>query len=503
MESSQELYQHLMSPESFATLDVMESLKHLGHLIDISGKLGRQDGVDRALMVCEELGKQALTTEQRGILHYFNANAWANRWVISGSNRDAWEQPELEKEILELRYALRDAADLPVERHCQILTNLANTLSHVGRFLDAIAVWDKALELKPTFGMAVGNRGVELSFYAQLLWQRHDQVIFLQESYSELQRALRLPLQGDAKKGFLRRKKWIDRYVKPAVLKGRHNLKAGELGKSKKEQAYRRWSLTQRLFLHPINDLGPNPAGASDPITLPDIMGRVGEGPNHMGFFNAMKQEFSAARFFLFEGVNAKGVHFSDRKVRLTNTLDYPSYSLATEQLKVAFRIGYSLFDKVAFFLNDYLALGIPEHKVTFRTLWYDKKKKLREDLKSLPHSPLRGLFWLSKDLYEDESGLPISVEPNARDLAATRNHLEHKYIKVHLPYWRGSPSAQDKTARGLMDTLAFSVRREEFAEKTIRLLQLARTALIYLALTVRVHERQMPRTPLHLSPCR
>ena len=42
----------------------------------------------------------------------------------------------------------------------------------------------------------------------------------------------------------------------------------------------------------------------------------------------------------------------------------------------MAFRMAYSLLDKVAYFLNNYLALGIPERMVNFHTFWYIKQKR-------------------------------------------------------------------------------------------------------------------------------
>src|SRR5260370_37886414 len=101
-------------------------------------------------------------------------------------------------------------------------------------------------------------------------------------------------------------------------------------------------------------------------------------------FFNQIKQEFVSARFLRFEGITSSGAHYSDRGVLLHNTFDYPTYSLAIERVKSAFRILYSLFDKIAFFLNQYLELAIPERQVTFRTFWYvsqDRKKGLRPEL--------------------------------------------------------------------------------------------------------------------------
>ncbi len=496
--SAKKRYQQLMAPGSFETADLAKRFDQLGLLIDISGVLARKDGVDRALTICSELEHETLSREQHGMLHYFCANAWNHRRTISSSDRRAWEQQELEHEILQLRHALSYLDSLPAMRRCQIFTNLGNALSNCGRFLDAMYAWNQALGLDHTFGMAVGNRAVELSWYAQMSWQRHDQVVLLQESYAELLRALALRLEGDARQSFLRQKRWLERHVRPAVLRNRHDLKTGDLGKSEAENSYRRWCLAHHLFMHPVNDLGPYPAGASDPVTLPGITVSLGKGPCYVGFFNAMKQEFASARYLLFAGSQAAEVHFSDRGVSLANTLDYPSYSVATEQIKASFRMAYSLFDKVAFFLNDYLSLGIPENKVTFRTFWYEEKKNkkvLRANLYPLRHSPLRALFWLAKDLYERDSGLPDSMEPEAHDLAVIRNHLEHKYVKVHLENWPAQPTPENVIARLLFDTLAFSVRREDFTAKTIRLLQLARAALFYLACTVNVHERDSAKS--------
>ncbi len=72
------------------------------------------------------------------------------------------------------------------------------------------------------------------------------------------------------------------------------------------------------------------------------------------GFFNQMKQEYASARWLLYEGLQEDRVHFSDHDVRLCNTLDYSCHSLTVEKTKIAFRMAYSLFDKIAFFLNGY-----------------------------------------------------------------------------------------------------------------------------------------------------
>jgi len=158
--------------------------------------------------------------------------------------------------------------------------------------------------------------------------------------------------------------------------------------------------------------------------------------------------------------------------------------------LKIAFRVCYSLFDKIAFFLNAYLELGIPGNKVSFKTCWYllqTRDKGVRTELATFQNWPLRGLFWLSKDLAERKVGFRDALEPDAQDLAELRNHLEHKYLKVH-EFGAPQPMSSERDT-AFFDDLAYSVGRHELESKTLRLLKITRAALIYLTLAVTAQE--------------
>ena len=97
-----------------------------------------------------------------------------------------------------------------------------------------------------------------------------------------------------------------------------------------------------------------------------------------------------------------------------------------------------------------------------------------------------RGLFWLSKDLYEDKPGFREAIEPDARQLNEIRNHAEHKYLKLHEGEW--SPElAASNASDGMGDRLAFSIDRDDFEAKALRILKHARAALIYLSLGVQI----------------
>ncbi len=490
-----ELYESLIARTSLAELTPEAAIQHLGLLIDVSLDAQRPEGLRHAIILAGELARTPLTPVDAVTLDYFLGNAWDNlRRLSRPENHEAWEwqQEEFEKEITHLRLALRGEgfAEMPAVRRRQILTNLGNAMSELGRFIEATEYLSRALADDASFSMAQGNRGVVLSRYAQTLYDPGHAMVLIRRAREDLGAALRgRTLHPGAKKFFEARAAWVEEVLKKNARRKKVDLEGHSLGEQEAEVQYRRWCLERGLFLNPLNDLGPHPIAAHDVLTTPSITVGLDEGPSYPGFFNQMKQEFVSARYLYYEGVSAEGSHFSDRRVLLYNTLDYPAYSLSVEKVKAAFRTAYSLLDKAAYFLNDYLKLGIPERRASFKTFWYEgqeRKRGLRAEFAKRPNWPLRGLFWLSKDLYEPVPGFREAVEPDAEKLAEIRNHLEHKYLKIHDMLVR-----RQDLPDPLADTLAFSVARRDFEAKALRLLKMARAALIYLSLAVHSEERR------------
>jgi hypothetical protein len=226
--------------------------------------------------------------------------------------------------------------------------------------------------------------------------------------------------------------------------------------------------------------------------------------------YNQLKQEFVSARYLYYEGITSDTVHFSDKGVHLYDTLDSPAYSLAVEKTKVAFRMAYSILDKIAFFLKHYLDLSIPEQDATFRKVWYRNGRR-RNGLEPIAAGtvnwPLRGLFWLSKDLHEDDPEFRESLEPEAKELRELRNTLEHRYLKLSHERWSGFEAAHSELLKhidpeytrpeilnALDDNLALYQGRLEFDTKALHMFQMVRAALIYLCLAVHWEEGRRAR---------
>jgi tetratricopeptide (TPR) repeat protein len=416
-------------------------------MIDRAGDSADAGLTARALTLSKRLASRpALTGESRVLLHYFRANAFDNELHQTGNAQSwSWELAQYEQVLLELRSAVRDEdfGHLDPFRRCQILTNLGNKLNAIGRPCEALAHWDRAIAVNPRFAMALANRGNGLIAYARSLYDGGHAGVLMASANTSLAAASAADAVYDSPESLAHAEQFE---AMAAQLAERLPLNAIEqdlnrefsLGRSRTERSYRCWALDNRLFLSPLNDLGPYSIAARD------------------------------------------------RETHLFDILSIPAYSLAVEKIKIAFRLGYSLFDKIAFFINDYFRVGLPERAVSFRGIWYERKgdpKPLSAVFKDRENWSLRGLYWLSKDIYEP--AFQQVSEPDAQGLADLTNSIEHKYCQVHedlgLGYSRFAPlNGSD---------LGFRIGRDMLEAKTLHILKLVRAALIYLSLAVHREE--------------
>jgi len=157
---------------------------------------------------------------------------------------------------------------------------------------------------------------------------------------------------------------------------------------------------------------------------------------------------------------------------------------LYTEKIKIAFRLCYSIFDKIAYFLNDYLEVGLQLDDVTFRKVWYQKgnrKLGINPRLMDSQNWALRGLFWLSKDLLTKESEYSSQILPESSQLVAIRNFIEHKSFMI----------IDMGESRRVHDEMTFQITREDLIDKTLVLMKMARAAMMYLSFAIQIEEKK------------
>jgi len=345
--------------------------------------------------------------------------------------------------------------------------------------------------LDPENGMTLCNIGKGFTIYGDVIQDNGQRAYLRLKARDYLRDGLR-----PEKKGLYpaARRKFEDIYTElrknTIEMPDPEELDSYSMGDSKEEIEYRHWVLGNTLFLNPLNDAYPYSIAARDILQFPNIVVKAIDletTPWRHGLYDQLKQEFVSARYLFYEGIHPENVHFSDRDVALVNSLDYPSYGLATEKLKSAFRSLFSVLDKIAYFLRFYFDLDISEGNVNFSNMWYKKPEKgkpqeLSAKITSLENWPLMGLYWLHRDLQfnTDVQGV---TEPEMKDIRQIRIYLEHKFLRLRLE--GGSNTLEQETP------ISKSISRRAFENKGLKLLKLIRSALIYTHATVVIEERQ------------
>jgi len=518
----EQFFNTLFRSEDFHKLDNQEFLKRVSLLVDFSFDLKRMDGLDDAIEKLNSFLKQNLPDYERSIGHYFLANAYSCKKSLNIKVQDVipkWENIDIEKEILNYRLSVKylqlvTNVDKSINkktkdeifhlniRQCQVFTNLGNLLDNVGRFIEAIECRNNALSINPDFGMALANKGMSYMWYARYLYDSGHRAIFLHTAYHLLESSLKCQLEYGADSSIQKSILYIQQHVSKEYLNEKIDLSSFSIGDSDEEIQYRKWCLQNCLFLNPLNDLGPYPVAAGDILHIPCIITKFQEGPNCQILYNLLKQEFVTARYSYYKGISGKKVHFSDKDVFLYDTEDNPVYSKNSEEIKNSFRICYSILDKIAFFLNYYFKLGINENNVYFKKIWYIKQKKNKNTPRNSSERtlilnpyftqknnlPLLGLYWISKDLFENDIGFTDALEPDAKEWHKIRNQLEHKFLKLELS--EGNKYDFSNYLLGEVDkNLTYSIEIHDFERKSLKLLKTVRAALIYLVLAMQYEE--------------
>jgi hypothetical protein len=508
---------------NFENLSVEEALEQLAKMIDVA-----EDSLDAQLardaLARADTLESRLESAQFVQFYYFKANAWSVLRLIKHQDDFkvwAWNQEEILYEIYYYRRAITHGAFESIDdfRKCQILVNTGNILNHIGRPIEAIEYWQRALNIIPNFGMAKVNLALGWESYAKLLYDIGHSYILLNKAYK---------VYDSLKFGEHIWDALDTRPIYLSVIEHKNQILAHvdiekvdsipldgySLGRANKEKNYRAWVLENTLFLNPLNDVGAYSIASTDILHLPNMMTEQPKMPHHYGFFNQLKQEFASSRYLLWQAISECDLykkHFSDKDVYLIDTLDFSRYGLAIEQLKLVFRSSYSLLDKIGYFINDYWDLGLEKRDVYFSKVWYKNGKRrdgLHTKLENLENNSLRGLYWLSKDFIDEGNGdkpiLGQVTEPDAARLAELRNHLEHRYVKVHDEFFFTRVSSEKHL---FDDELAFHISTEELIAKSIKLMKLIRASLVYLSLAVHREELSKEaknsnfKMPITMSP--
>ncbi len=484
-------YEQAIEMKDFSAFSAEAFCGVVGTLIDAGFDRKDISGVEKGIRIAGDQNTDGYSEFWLAALYYFIANGWSSLQRLQNPTgpdiRFDLESTEIGNEIRYLRKALllaEKAGDRTLL--AQILTNLGNAMNHVGRFVEAVYYWHRAISIVPGFGMAVGNLGFGLAHYARVLYDEGHRLIFCKFAYKYLlEGAMNKQVYTKARDGFLETAKILAKRYGHDHLVADIDLDNFSLGRSDLEKQYRHWCISNSLFLNPLNDFVHANIVSHDNFFLSTITTGLDDPPVYHTIYNQLKQEYVSARFLLFEGITEQAPHFSDKGNLQVDTLDYAMYSLNTEKIKITFRLCYSIFDKIAYLLNDYLKVGLHPTEVSFRKVWYEKGNRkpaeLNPRLMDSQNWALRGLFWLSKDLTTYESDFSSTILPESSQLVTIRNFIEHKSFMV----------VDIGEGKLVHDGLTYQITKDDLIAKTFVLIKMARAAMMYLSFAIHIEEQK------------
>lgn len=376
----------------------------------------------------------------------------------------------------------------------QALTNLANSFDTLGRDLEAIEAYDKALAIDSGFGMALGNKGMTLAQVSHLS-DGHSTAV-LSQAVVALDAAL-ADREGVIANG------GTSAYDTFARVRGGIRVSDGDTGEHEHHEGhvfgahsepwkdpYLEWCRREGLFLHvSLGCLGEDDKQL-DPLffhRLIDKIGRDGESDRIailQDAFNAIKQDFIAARYSAWlvssqqSPILAQATEVSAR-TRFLDSLNYARWGTRVGMATQAFGVAANLLDKIACFAHLYLGTGRVKN-VYFSSFWHPRGQRKAKRMEEAFRSELergdrfnRGLLALC-DLSCD-----LERKTRLARLIERRHSVTHRFLVVHEWDPVEAPSGE------FLDRVSWG----ELIEGLTWQLRTARSALIYLARSVEIRE--------------
>lgn len=418
------------------------------------------------MKLIERLTKRDFDFEHRLYeAHYFYtlANCYS---VLYEARKVEWYSDDLMKAVIFYRQALHIIPEFDWEEdvnnihayenlRSMVLTNLANCLSSQGRAFCCIPLYDQALSINNKVE-AIASKARNQLFLGESLYDNGHKEYHYLVAYQLINEAIdnidqlypehRIDLEGE---GYLLRfKKWFEQTFEVSAFDYfKHESGNNE---SKKQKQYLQWCAKNTLFINDLNDVCKYEICYQDVLTLPSFIRTINTSLNmheqlaYHGNFDELKNDYCYARYLIFSAGNIPNdtPHFFNSTYQHVDDMSHSIDNLKIGHYKSAFRILYSLFDKLAYFMSRFLDLNDlkDDNMISIDNLFRDfKGKNWKNDWK--PHKKLKdsdnhfihALFYILKDIRDVTNSTSVSkwIDPDAKAFAEIRNAMEHRSLKI------------------------------------------------------------------------
>ncbi len=484
------LLNHGKSLEAFNALQTLEKKHPKSHtvqfnkvslLIDCGNDLKDARIVTNGIITGEKLIYESQYREHEALLYYNLANGYSALyklcWDYSGGLEQTLDNENLQKAKMYYRKAIEQIHNPTFLSRKELLTNYGHCFTNLGRNLEALYYYDEALKIEPTFGMALGNYATTIMNFASISGAYRAAICV--DAYNKLKSALSdptlLPSHGIfAKKHFENKLREIEDYLcrNNILLTKVPHKRYSKKGLSDFEKVYLDICSHNRLFLNFHVHDGTCEGAIVDPVCISIVVSVEDDDTFYelSKYVNQIKEDFAVARLLFVQAqYERKDYNRICKRTKYVYSLDYSMFNLYGGLLKSAFTQAYNILDKIAVFINEYYNLEMNPKQIYFTNVW--QKKETKTVLEASENLALFALY----DIYLDfRSGYYKRI----KDI---RNAITHRRLVMY-----------DSTCTVEWEEKEHdcNIGYESMLSETTHLLQLVRSAIIYMVNAIEIQER-------------
>lgn len=388
--------------------------------------------------------------------HYMLGNAHS---LLFRPQLTEWFDPTINKAIIHYKKALialkvRDIDDIDYrELAGRTETNLGRYLEKQGRFMCAMKHYKAGISLnnEPIAHCSLFN--LEMYLAQHVCYDIGKRPLHYYLAYKNVCNRLKLSndtaAYNDAQYLFDETNmpqdfmQWFENEIGAEEFEKEHKF---ERNLSRKEQQYLLWCRDNNLFLNELEIDSLPYFEYPDLLELPSIQTMINftcayhENLIYHTNFEEIKSEYCYARHLIYQASNIKNEtkSFYNSTFRKTEDLLYSVDNIKAQNYKTAFRTLYSLFDKIAYFINHFYDLNniAKDKRINFENLFTklgSKNWQPHPKLKETPNEYLHALFYILKDLRDiyDHDSVADLLNPDIKRIYEIRNYIEHRSIKI------------------------------------------------------------------------
>lgn len=369
-----------------------------------------------------------------------------------------WFSDELSQAVIFYRKALYALQRIKKLTYMELIlkgsieTNLGNSLSSQGRTFCCIPFWDNAYKSTRNPVSIISKANNELFIAGNLYDHGHTEyhqyiayklVLLGLNTIDELYPEHKVAYEEGS--DLINFKIWFESHYKAQDFEYFNEF--AEAFETNKQKNYLEWCGDNRLFLNDLNDVCTSQVVYQDIITLPSISAEItaslslDEELVYHGNFDEIKNDYCYARYltFIAQNIPNEQAHIFNMTYPHVNDMSYSITNIKTNHYKSAFRTLYSIFDKIAYFINRFFDLNDigKDHRISFDSIFKElnsnKKWKPNDKIRNSKNYFIHALFYILKDLRDVKDTTPVSLwlDPDAKSFSDIRNAIEHRSLKI------------------------------------------------------------------------